>query len=243
MDFRNTINNWGKGAGVSVVKVRAHPERYLHHSQWSWDDKGIWTADRVAGKSMQSECSVSASRWLKRIGARSNAVIEELDGTPFIGSIRERASKWNIDRYWIERDGLRAKASLNPKWEGTNMALVYPLLMRNGGFEDYATMARLAGSLEDPSTIYAQIANRARELVDDIRSVRVDRDEHRRLLTLFATNSCGIELPASSLSDGTLRFLALVVLDDVAPLEDDVGLQGPRLCKSQTRCAPGRKIP
>ncbi len=78
---------------VSVVKVRAHPERFLHHSLWPWDDKGIWTADRVAGKNMKAECSVRASRWLKRIGSRSMAVIEELDGTPYIGSIRERASK------------------------------------------------------------------------------------------------------------------------------------------------------
>lgn len=76
-----------------------------------------------------------------------------------------------------------------------------------------ATMARLAATGNDPSSIYAEIANRTRELVDDIKSVRVDRDEHRRLLTLFATNNCGIELPASSLSDGTLRFLALAVME------------------------------
>jgi hypothetical protein len=49
-----------------------------------------------------------------------------------------------MDKYWIERDGWRAKSLLDPKWEGSNMALAFPLLMRNGGFEDYATMVRLA---------------------------------------------------------------------------------------------------
>ncbi len=49
-----------------------------------------------------------------------------------------------MDRYWIERDGWRAKSLLDPKWEGTNMALAFNMLMRNGGFEDHATMVRLS---------------------------------------------------------------------------------------------------
>ena len=60
MDFRNTINNWAKGHNVKVQKVRAHPERFTHHSKWFWDDKGIWTADRVAGGFMPYECTVKS---------------------------------------------------------------------------------------------------------------------------------------------------------------------------------------
>ena len=71
MDFRNTINNWKLGRLTSVEKVRAHPERFLHHSKWSWDDKGIWTADRVAGGNMSYECTVGAAKWLKKIGSTS----------------------------------------------------------------------------------------------------------------------------------------------------------------------------
>ncbi len=93
MDFRNTINNWRKGNFVNISKVKAHPERHAHHESWTWDDIGIWTADRVAGRNMSSECSVSAARWLKRIGAKSLVVIEEADGTPFIGSVKDRISK------------------------------------------------------------------------------------------------------------------------------------------------------
>ncbi len=144
MDFRNTINNWEKGPSVKVQKVRAHPERFSHHSKWSWDDKGIWMADRVAGGIMSYECTVGAARWLKRISARSMVVIEEKDGTPFIGSVRERVSERSMELYWVERDDWRSKDSLPRIWTGTNMALAFTLLKRNGGLEDHATMIRLA---------------------------------------------------------------------------------------------------
>ena len=53
--FSNLINNWTLGGEVSVKKVRAHPKRFKHHTEWDWDDKGIWTADRVAGAEMTHE--------------------------------------------------------------------------------------------------------------------------------------------------------------------------------------------
>jgi hypothetical protein len=44
--------------------------------------------------------------------------------------------------------------------------------------------------------------------------VSVDRDEKRELLTLLVTDRGGTAFPARALSDGTLRFLALAVLDE-----------------------------
>jgi hypothetical protein len=144
MNFRNTINNWKRGASVKVCKVRAHPERHKNHLNWSWDDIGIWTADRVAGRDMTSETSLKAGCWLKRIGAKSLVVIEETDGTPFIGSVRERISKRDMEKYWEDRDEWRVKDLLPRKWAGTNMAMAFSLLRRNVGLEDHATMSRLA---------------------------------------------------------------------------------------------------
>jgi predicted ATPase len=60
--------------------------------------------------------------------------------------------------------------------------------------------------------VYAEVANRLATLVDDIRTVSVVRDEERRLLTLYVTDRTGASYPARSLSDGSLRFLALVIL-------------------------------
>jgi hypothetical protein len=61
--------------------------------------------------------------------------------------------------------------------------------------------------------MYSQVANRLSELLDDVRRVGVDRDDRRELLTLEVTGEDGTTHPARALSDGTLRFLALAVLE------------------------------
>jgi predicted ATPase len=76
-----------------------------------------------------------------------------------------------------------------------------------------ATLDRIARTSGDPEAIYAQIANRLAELIKDVRSVTVDRDKKLELLTLILTDRDHTSHPARSLSDGTLRFLALSVLE------------------------------
>jgi predicted ATPase len=61
--------------------------------------------------------------------------------------------------------------------------------------------------------VFSQIANRLGELIDDVRAVSVDREERRELLTLNVTGGDGTVHPARALSDGTLRFLALTLLE------------------------------
>lgn len=71
------------------------------------------------------------------------------------------------------------------------------------------------GELTDDSgqQIYTQVANTLSELIHDVRSVSIDRDEKRQLLTLMVQGRDGTFHPARALSDGTLRFLALAVLN------------------------------
>jgi predicted ATPase len=61
--------------------------------------------------------------------------------------------------------------------------------------------------------IYGQVASRLAELIDDVYEISIDRDERRELLTLQVTGRDGTSHPARALSDGTLRFLALAVLE------------------------------
>jgi predicted ATPase len=61
--------------------------------------------------------------------------------------------------------------------------------------------------------LYEQVASRLAELIDDVYAVDIDRDEKRQLLTLEITDAEKTVHPARSLSDGTLRFLALAVLE------------------------------
>jgi len=68
-------------------------------------------------------------------------------------------------------------------------------------------------SSERMSDTYARIANRLSSLIDDVREVYVDRDERRELLTLVVSGRDRTPHAARSLSDGTLRFLALGVIE------------------------------
>lgn len=76
-----------------------------------------------------------------------------------------------------------------------------------------ATLYRLAQHEKDVGQVYSQVANRLSELIKDVRSVGVDRDEKRESLTLTMTGRDGTEHPARALSDGTLRFLALAIIE------------------------------
>ncbi len=82
-----------------------------------------------------------------------------------------------------------------------------------------ATLHRLAGDEKDESRLYARVASRLAELVP-VQDVKVDVDNVRRLLTLRVQERGGLWLPARSLSDGTLRFLTLCVL------QEDPGFRG-----------------
>ena len=57
-----------------------------------------------------------------------------------------------------------------------------------------------------------QVASRLAHLLPDVASVSVDVDERRQLKTLYLETTGGIKHEARSLSDGTLRFLALSII-------------------------------
>jgi predicted ATPase len=87
-----------------------------------------------------------------------------------------------------------------------------PTIMDPDGAHLPATLYRIA-TRNNAARVYAEVANRLSELVEGVRKIHVDRDESRDLLRLMMTDQSDVTLPASSLSDGTLRFLALVVLE------------------------------
>lgn len=74
-------------------------------------------------------------------------------------------------------------------------------------------LARLRSQEQTQTWLYEQVANRLSELIDDVYDVAIDRDEKRQLLSLKVTDTNQTTHPARSLSDGTLRFLALAVLE------------------------------
>ncbi|HEV8581035.1 MAG TPA: AAA family ATPase [Thermoanaerobaculia bacterium] len=104
-----------------------------------------------------------------------------------------------------EPDDFRAPTSLGPN--GAHLAATLYHL---------ATYGRTQGNGSEEGggkQVYGQIATRLAELIEDIREVWVDADEKRELLSLMASARDGTPHAARALSDGTLRFLALAVLE------------------------------
>ncbi|VEN73450.1 ATPase [Candidatus Desulfarcum epimagneticum] len=66
---------------------------------------------------------------------------------------------------------------------------------------------------ETNSRLYERAASRVSELIEGVGAIHVDRDEKRELFTLEVEDRDGTIHPARSLSDGTLRFLALAALE------------------------------
>lgn len=77
-----------------------------------------------------------------------------------------------------------------------------------------ATLQHYA-SVASEADMYGALASRLSDLVP-VKSLRLARDELRQLLSLEIEEKSGLQLRAHSISDGTLRFLALVVLAEIA---------------------------
>lgn len=75
-----------------------------------------------------------------------------------------------------------------------------------------ATLYRLHND-KNHADIYQEITNKVSELINDVSEVKIDKDDKRDLLTLQLSFKNGLTLPAQSLSDGTLRFLGLAILE------------------------------
>ncbi|MDG6102305.1 AAA family ATPase [Dactylosporangium aurantiacum] len=107
------------------------------------------------------------------------------------------------------------RLALEPSALRTSDRYVDPRLMESDGRHLSGTLYRIAigESHGDPARIYARVANRLAELAGvSVRGVEVVSDDVRELLTIYLEESSGLRLPARSLSEGTLRFLALCVL-------------------------------
>lgn len=76
-------------------------------------------------------------------------------------------------------------------------------------------------------TTCARVANRLADLIDDVRRVSIDRDEKRELLTLNVMGGDKTPHAARALSDGTLRFLALAVLEQDPEVQGVMCLEEP----------------
>jgi hypothetical protein len=76
-----------------------------------------------------------------------------------------------------------------------------------------ATLHRLMQTEGLGPVVGQSIAQRLSELIENVKGIRVDPDPVRRAYSILVADHSGNEIPARGLSDGTLRFLALSILE------------------------------
>lgn len=121
--------------------------------------------------------------------------------TPTAFLVRQELRSWQMLQF--EPTSLRQASSFH---EVLNASI------DNRGRNIPATLYKLSQNGE--YDVYQQTLFLLKDLVGDICKIYIDRDEKRELLTLMVKFKNGLALPAQSLSDGTLRFLCLSVIQE-----------------------------
>lgn len=105
------------------------------------------------------------------------------------------------------------RLALEPSALRTSDRYVDPRIMDATGLHLPASLLRIGFEDGDPEHVYARVAGRLADLSGlSVRELKVEEDDAREFLTVQLTEANGMTLPARSLSEGTLRFLALCVL-------------------------------
>jgi predicted ATPase len=210
------------------------------HLQWSHGKKAF--RDRMVGGSSKDVAFISSEiesgarviRVHEDRGSRSNSNPWPADtaprtivcttataSAPTILAARREMQSWRL--LMLEPSAMRSPdsffaSSSSQKIEANGAHLASALYRQ-------AMTPRESGKPE-PDEVYNGVATLLSNLVDVV-GVRVDRDDRRQLLTLEVQQPKGGFLPARSLSDGTLRFLALCIMGKDPTIEGVLCMEEP----------------
>lgn len=106
-------------------------------------------------------------------------------------------------------------------------SLTAPSRMDSHGRHMPATLNRLLQKQNDPERLTSRIANRLTELVEDVHKVELEKDPVRQAFSIYVSNQVQDRVPAMGLSDGTLRFLALAIVEEDPELTGVICLEEP----------------
>jgi predicted ATPase len=122
------------------------------------------------------------------------------------------------------------RLALEPSALRTSDRYVDPQIMGADGRHSAGALYRVAVSDPggDPEKVYARTATRLAELAGvDVHRISVEADDVRELMTIYLTERSGLRLPARSLSEGTLRFLALCIMLEDASIQGLLCMEEP----------------
>jgi predicted ATPase len=119
---------------------------------------------------------------------------------PTILAARQEMSQWRT--LLLEPSAMRASSGYHDPQS---------IDVRGGNLAN--TIYRLANQEHIPGQVCSELANKLSKLVEDVRHLRVVSNDRFEARTIELQGGDGIYHPAHALSDGTLRFLVLSVLD------------------------------
>ncbi|WP_104195756.1 AAA family ATPase [Cryobacterium sp. M15] len=174
----------------AVVKGRRSGTAYISTIRDD-DAEGVVQVHQDGGSSGQPRTSPAAR------APRSIVSTTTTSDTPTILAARREMQQWR--KLALEPSAMRSPDNASG-----------PTTIGSDGAHLASTLYRLASRESDD--VYSEIASSASALTD-LRDVRVDVDPQRDTLTLYGQLGIGPYLPARALSDGTLRFLALCIIE------------------------------
>jgi predicted ATPase len=173
----------------------------------------ISTEDREGNRIVKLHQDDRKGKPLSRLAAnlpRTVLSVANAAETPTALLVRREMQSWRLLQ--LEPSSLRKPDDINaPEKLGIDGSHLPATLYRLARLEKSSSNGQFQS--ENETRIYRLVSNRLAELLDDIAEISIDYDERRKLLTLTAKNRDDTIHPAKSLSDGTLRFLALVILE------------------------------
>ncbi|MBI5386267.1 MAG: AAA family ATPase [Verrucomicrobia bacterium] len=227
----------GEAAGreTGVLEVLSEELTPLDSSKWrhqvSFPQSVAWQESVLVGRKVKQLIATEEKEEVRlvrlyqegRQGRAFNTPAREMPRTvlstvqtaeyPTVVLARRELESWRFLQ--LESSALRRPDSFTaPKRMGADgahlPATLYHLARQARAGSDGETEAdREAAAV----ALYAHLANRLAGLIDDVRSISVEPDKGREVFTLMLTGRDGTVHPASALSDGTLRFLALGVAE------------------------------
>ncbi len=192
---------------------------FLHAEQWL--DSVVRTSRRRLPFISTTDAGDLVRMHSDRMGSGKAPTGEFPVSTLPVTALRS-AQKWNRTALLTRREMQNWRVvQLEPSALRQPDRFGYAARLTTTGGHIPSTLFRIASNgkdLQHEGRVYAETANRLAQLTESIRMIRVDRDDARQTLTLMMTDRYGLELPARALSEGTLRFIALAVLQQ-DPLE------------------------
>jgi hypothetical protein len=220
-----TLHQDGRGGGPRSVSARSLPRTVVSAANAAEEPTALvarremqsWRLLRLEPASLREPDDFGAPTSLAGDGSHLAATLAHLASIASLGNLASLANLAGSARSASSANLSSSASSADFAASANRASSASSGKLASSG--NFASSGRPQGSASagsssaSPEQVYERVAARVAELAGDVGGVWVDADEKREMLTLMAGARAGTAHAARALSDGTLRFLALAVLE------------------------------